>query len=48
MNEKQDLVCVFKGQAFEAEVVRARLEYTYQILFFIHSNWCLTIVKWQS
>ena len=26
MNEKQDLVCVFKGQAFEAEVVRARLE----------------------
>ena len=26
MNEKQDLVCVFKGQAFEAEVVKARLE----------------------
>ena len=26
MNEKQDLVCVFKGQAFEAEVVRSRLE----------------------
>ncbi len=26
MNEKQDLVCVFRGQAFEAEVVRARLE----------------------
>ena len=26
MNEKQDLVCVFTGQAFEAEVVRARLE----------------------
>ena len=26
MNEKQDLVCVFKGQAFEVEVVRARLE----------------------
>lgn len=26
MNEKQDLVCVFEGQAFEAEVVRARLE----------------------
>lgn len=25
MNEKQDLVCVFRGQAFEAEVVRARL-----------------------
>jgi len=26
MNEKQDLVCVFTGQAFESEVVRARLE----------------------
>lgn len=26
MNEKQDLVSVFEGQAFEAEVVRARLE----------------------
>ena len=26
MNEKQDLVCVFRGQAFEAEVVRGRLE----------------------
>lgn len=26
MNEKQDLVSVFRGQAFEAEVVRARLE----------------------
>ena len=26
MNEKQDLVCVFKGQAFEAEVVKSRLE----------------------
>ncbi len=26
MNEKQDLVCIFKGQAFEAEVVRSRLE----------------------
>jgi hypothetical protein len=26
MNEKQDLVCVFKGQPFEAEVVRGRLE----------------------
>jgi hypothetical protein len=26
MNEKQDLVCVFKGQAFEVEVVRGRLE----------------------
>ena len=24
--EKNDLVCVFKGEAFEAEVVRARLE----------------------
>ena len=24
--EKDELVCVFKGQAFEAEVVRARLE----------------------
>ena len=26
MNEKQDLVSVFKGQPFEAEVVRGRLE----------------------
>lgn len=26
MNEKQDLVCVFKGQPFEAEVVKGRLE----------------------
>ena len=26
MNEKQDLVCVFKGQSFEAEIVRGRLE----------------------
>jgi len=26
MNEKQDLVCIFKGQAFEAEIVRSRLE----------------------
>ena len=26
MNEKQNLVCVFKGQAFEAEVVRSRFE----------------------
>lgn len=26
MNEKQDLVCVFKGDSFESEVVRARLE----------------------
>lgn len=26
MNEKQDLVCVFKGQAFEVEIVRGRLE----------------------
>ena len=26
MNEKQDLVCIFKGRAFEAEVVRSRLE----------------------
>ncbi len=26
MNEKQNLVCVFKGQAFEAEVVKSRLE----------------------
>ena len=26
MTEKQDLVCVFKGQACEAEVVRSRLE----------------------
>lgn len=26
MNEKQDLVCVFKGQAFEAEIVKSRLE----------------------
>lgn len=26
MNEKQDLICVFKGQAFEAEIVRSRLE----------------------
>lgn len=26
MNEKQDLVCIFKGQSFEAEVVRSRLE----------------------
>lgn len=24
--EKTDLVCVFKGEAFEAEVIRARLE----------------------
>ncbi|HBA12388.1 MAG TPA: DUF2007 domain-containing protein [Bacteroidaceae bacterium] len=24
--KKQDLVCVFKGDAFEAEVVKARLE----------------------
>ena len=26
MNEKQDLVCVFKGEAFEAEIVKGRLE----------------------
>ena len=26
MNEKQDLVCVFKGQPFEAESVKGRLE----------------------
>ena len=26
MNEKQDVICVFKGQAFEAEIVRSRLE----------------------
>ena len=26
MNEKQDLVCVFKGDSFESEVVRGRLE----------------------
>ena len=26
MNEKQDLVCVFKGQPFEAEIVKGRLE----------------------
>lgn len=26
IEEKKDLVCVFKGEAFEAEVVRARLE----------------------
>ena len=26
MNEKHDLVSVFKGQPFEAEVVRGRLE----------------------
>ena len=26
MNEKQELICVFKGQAFEAEIVRSRLE----------------------
>ena len=26
MNEKQDLVCIFKGQVFEAEIVRSRLE----------------------
>lgn len=26
MNEKQDLVTVFKGQPFEAEVIRGRLE----------------------
>lgn len=26
MGKNQDLVCVFKGQAFEAEVVKARLE----------------------
>ena len=26
MSEKQELVCVFKGQAFEAEVVKSRLE----------------------
>lgn len=26
MNERLDLVCVFKGDAFEAEVVKARLE----------------------
>ena len=25
MNEKQDLVCVFKGQPFEAEIVKGRL-----------------------
>jgi len=26
MNEKQDLVCVFKGQPFEAEIIKGRLE----------------------
>ena len=26
MNEKQDLVCVFKGDSFESEVIRGRLE----------------------
>ena len=26
MNEKQDLVCVFKCQPFEAEIVKGRLE----------------------
>lgn len=26
MGNSQDLVCVFKGQAFEAEIVKGRLE----------------------
>ena len=37
MNEKQDLVCIFKGQAFEAEVVRSRLE-SYGIPAMIMNN----------